>query len=172
MTRFISKKECTYKKGYVVKDNEIVALPVNVVAQLRRLEGAYQRARYLAAQPKGHLAPSLEGFRFESEHEVKVPWIEYVDTPALDAKIDESLAIVGELDAMHKVGQINQYRSSFSDLFEFADNDEFIEGTEPMKLDLATIGSPLTLTPEMLVSICDYICDIAEDLVGDYDGDL
>ena len=172
MTRFISKKECEYKKGFVTRNNEIIGLPVDVVFQLRRLEGAFQRARYLATQPAGRPAPSLDGFEFESEHKVDVPWIEHVDTPALDAKIDESLALISELEKMHMVGQVNQYRSSFRNLFEFVGNDEFIEASEPMRLDLATIGNPLTLTTDMLVGICDYIADVAEDLIGDFDGEF
>ena len=171
--KVIFKDNCYYEKGYVIQHDEVVGLPLAVSLQLNRLEGMLQRARYLNAQPQYQPVPSLDGFKKESERP-EYPIDIRLDTPVLDDKIEESLAICHEIKMMHEGAGFAELAKTFNDLFEFVNDDSFIEYKVPVRLDLPTVGDPLKLDEEKLIGYLREIYDVDGIVTekGDCDGDL
>lgn len=162
MTKIIKKSKLHYEGGFVVKGNKIINLPIGVVLELRKLEALFQRCEYLDEQEPYSPAPSLDGFVQQSERG-DLPFDIKVETPTLDKKIKESLALAHEIEVAQNAGDFAQFTNAYKELLEFVCSDKFVEGTAEMRLDLPRIGDPLKLTLDKVMSMLQFCYDIMSE---------
>ena len=94
MTKLINKADCTFENNRIVKDDEIVGLPVDVVLQLHKLELMIQQYDYLKMQPCYSPAPSLDGFERKTALKSDRPYVNVPDTPVTDNRVQEAMALM------------------------------------------------------------------------------
>lgn len=148
--KIISKQDCTFANGRIIKGKKVIGLPAGVVSQLNNLEEAIQKSRYLDEQGKAKPAPTLDGFVRKSTREL--PTVD-VSTPILDKKVADCEKLMEEIDRMSAAGKVNGIIQANRELFEFLTTDEFIEGEDTGYIDTPTLGNPLKLKAEELIAI-------------------
>lgn len=147
MAKFYSKSDLAFKSGYVVNtDGDVVALPKGVARQLNEIEGMVQKAKWVAE----HEAPEAEREEFVRKSAFKSAPVITVDTPLLDQKVEESMRLHEEIEHQLCADKMNEIIKGFKEAFAFCDEDDFIEGSEVVRLDLPTLGDPLKLTANEL----------------------
>lgn len=162
--KFMKKEKLTYKNGYLINEKGKIVMPdCDVVYQFNSLEVEFQRAMYLKAQPKAMAAPSMEGWEKVSEHDVDVEDMFFAETPTLDKKIEESIALMDDIDAANKVDKLRAVSARHPKVIEFINSKEIIvyEDNE-YRFDLATLGNPLEFTVEKFRRVVSVIggCDV------------
>ena len=162
--KFMKKEKLTYKNGYLINEKGKIVMPdYDVVYQFNNLEEEFQRAMYLKAQPKAVAAPSMEGWEKVSEHDVDVEDMFFAKTPTLDKKIEESIALMDDIDAANKVDKLRAISAEYPKVIEFINSKEIIvyEDNE-YRFDLATLGNPLEFTVEKFRKVVSVIggCDV------------
>lgn len=151
MAKFYSKSDLTFKSGYVVSAaGDVVALPKGVANQLNAIEEMVQKAAWLVAQPKETKAPDVSEFVRESAFD-SAPTI-IVDTPVLDAKIEEAMKLDADIKRQLCADRLNEIIGTYKEAFAFCSEEDFVEGTDVVRLDLPTLGDPLKLTADALSS--------------------
>lgn len=149
MAKFYSKSDLTFKSGYVVNsDGDVVALPKGVARQLNEIEEMVQRAKWVAE----HEAPEAEKEEFVRKSAFKSAPVITVDTPLLDQKIEEAVRLHEEIERQLCADKMSEIIKGFKEAFAFCDEDDFVEGSEVIRLDLPTLGDPLKLTANELAS--------------------
>ena len=162
--KFMKKEKLTYKNGYLINEKGKIVMPdYDVVYQFNNLEEEFQRAMYLKAQPKAVAAPSMEGWEKVSEHDVDVEDMFFAKTPTLDKKIEESIALMDDIDAANKVDKLRAISAGYPKVIEFINSKEIIvyEDNE-YRFDMATLGNPLEFTVEKFRKVVSVIggCDV------------
>ena len=162
--KFMKKEKLAYKNGYLINEKGKIVMPdCDVVYQFNNLEWEFQRAMYLKAQPKAVAAPSMKGWEKVSEHDVDVEDMFFAETPTLDKKIEESIALMDDIDAANKVDKLRAISVRFPKVIEFINSKEIIvyEDNE-YRFDLATLGNPLEFTVEKFRRVVSVIggCDV------------
>lgn len=162
--KFMKKEKLTYKNGYLINEKGKIVMPhYDVVYQFNSLEVEFQRALYLKAQPKAVAAPSMEGWEKVSEHDVDVDDMFFAETPTLDKKIEESIALMDDIDVANKVDKLRAISARYPKVIEFINSKEIIvyEDNE-YRFDLATLGNPLEFTVEKFRRVVSVIggCDV------------
>lgn len=162
--KFMKKDKLVYKNGYLINKNGKILMPsYDVVYQFNNLEEEFQRALYLKAQPKAVAAPSMEGWEKVSEHDVDVEDMFFAETPTLDKKIEESIALMDDIDAANKVDKLRAISARHPKVIEFINSKEIIvyEDNE-YQFDLAMLGNPLEFTVEKFRKVVSVIggCDV------------
>ena len=162
--KFMKKEKLTYKNGYLINEKGKIVMPeYDVVYQFNNLEEEFQRALYLKAQPKAVAAPSMEGWEKVSEYDVDVEDMFFAKTPTLDKKIEESIALMDDIDAANKVDKLRAISAEYPKVIEFINSKEIIvyEDNE-YRFDLATLGNPLEFTVEKFRKVVSVIggCDV------------
>ena len=162
--KFMKKEKLTYKNGYLINEKGKIVMPdYDVVYQFNNLEEEFQRAMYLKAQPKAVAAPSMEGWEKVSEHDVDVEDMFFAKTPTLDKKIEESIALMDDIDAANKVDKLRAISAGYPKVIEFINSEEIIvyEDNE-YRFDMATLGNPLEFTVEKFRKVVSVIggCDV------------
>ena len=162
--KFMKKEKLTYKNGYLINEKGKIVMPdYDVVYQFNNLEEEFQRAMYLKAQPKAVAAPSMEGWEKVSEHDVDVEDMFFAKTPTLDKKIEESIALMDDIDAANKVDKLRAISAEYPKVIEFINSKEIIvyEDNE-YRFDMATLGNPLEFTVEKFRKVVSIIggCDV------------
>ena len=162
--KFMKKEKLTYKNGYLINEKGKIVMPdYDVVYQFNNLEEEFQRAMYLKAQPKAVAAPSMEGWEKVSEHDVDVEDMFFAKTPTLDKKIEESIALMDDIDAANKVDKLRAISAGYPKVIEFINSKEIIvyEDNE-YRFDMATLGNPLEFTVEKFRKVVSIIggCDV------------
>lgn len=151
MAKFYSKSDLTFKSGYVVSaTGDVVALPKGVANQLNSIEEMVQKAAWLEGLPEETEAPDLSKFVRKSAFE-SAPTIT-VDTPTLDAKIEESMRLDADIKRQLCADKLNEIIGTYKEAFAFCSESDFVEGTDVVRLDLPTLGDPLELTAEDLAA--------------------
>ena len=152
--KFVKKSDLRFEDGYVIDNNteEIVALPEAVATCLNVLEMDIQRAKYNNAVATVSAKPDIKPFSFKSAFAADAT-IEEPETPALDARIAESLKLVEEIDATTDVMAYNTWIGKHQKLAEFISKDKFIPGNDVVRINAITIGNPLELTKEKLFAL-------------------
>lgn len=145
MTKLIKKKDCKFKHCQIVKGDELIGIPANVWLQMNKLETMYQQFCYLQAQPKHQAGPSLEGFVRKSMIEDNMPYIKAPETPVTDARVEEAMAFMAEVDAVSSVAEANGMLDRLKDLVLWCDNKKFVEGNCLEPIDTPYLGNPLEL---------------------------
>lgn len=133
----------------VSPDGDIVSVDSAIVSQANKLETLLQQGKYLMAQPEATPAPSLDGFERKSAFDISEAKFN-VSTPNLDAKAEETMALMDELDDMAIASKANEMIEEFRELISFAKADYVIDCGVPvcLRFDTPTIGSVLELTPK------------------------
>lgn len=141
---------------FVAADGTIVSPDPIVVNQANELETLVQEAAYLMKQPNAAPAPSLSGFERKSVFKIKKEYF-IAETPILDKKANEAMALMNELDDATRVADINKHIQHFADLVRFACTDRIVcfEDDDCDRFDTPVLGDPLKL------SVSDVIDNIA-----------
>lgn len=162
--KFMKKEKLTYKNGYLINEKGKIVMPdCDVVYQFNNLENEFQRALYLKAQPKAVAAPSMEGWEKISEHDVDMEDMFFAETPTLDKKIEESIALMDDIDAANKVDKLRAISVRYPKVIEFINSKEIIvRDDNEYRFDLATLGNPLEFTVEKFRRVVSVIggCDV------------
>ena len=152
MAKFYNKSDLTFKSGYVVSaTGDVVALPKGVANQLNSIEEMVQKAAWLEAQPEETKAPDLSEFVRKSAFD-SVPTIT-VDTPMLDARIKDAIRLDAEIKRQLCADKLNEIIGTYKEAFAFCSEEDFVEGTDVVRLDLPTLGDPLKLTANDLAAV-------------------
>lgn len=158
------KSDLTLNHGLLVsKDGDIVIPDIAIVNQANRLETVLQEAVYLNEQPKAQPMPSLNGFERKSIKDSTRQKFE-ADTPIMDAKQKEALALMDEIDDVTTVNQANELLMQFDKLVDFVSQDFVIDcGNELYCFDTPIIGNVLDLTADDVSKAVAYICGMVEE---------
>lgn len=150
--RIIKKSDCIYKNGRIIKGDEVIGLPLQLADQLNDLETRIQASAYMDAQPKAAPMPSIDGFKRKSIKDAK----KYeVATPKMDEQIALAKEIMREADKLEDCKALNELVDKYDAVFEFIDDDDFIEGDAFDIIDTPTLGNPLELTRATVLSAID-----------------
>lgn len=156
MIDLIKKEDCVFENNYVIYQGKIVEIPYPVLHKLNELEGLYQRALFVSKQPEGQAAPSLEGFKFESVVDEAMP-VAVPNTPALDAKVQETLAFLEDIDEIEFCKKLNNLIEKFKPLFKFVRSSVIKDSSGyGQEIDLKYVGNPLELTEARVMDILEF----------------
>ena len=159
--QFIDKTACTFKSGYIIGPDGVtlIALPHKVCSQIGALDRAWQLFQYLEEQEPACEGPTLEGFRYETWHDIDRAWSYPAapETPALDARVEETLAYLDDVKANEDYDNLTMIMDRFSDLLDFCAGTDFlgvIDGNIDVRpLSCARIGNPLELKVDDVVAM-------------------
>ena len=156
MAKMYSKDQVTFSNGYVIDENSnVVCLPDKVAEQLNELEEIFQKAEYLKTQDPASPMPSLDGFKRKSIN--KTIEIE-ASTPTIDAKVAESMQIRDELRKLDNAETMNKIIGEYQEVFNFVQNDTFVEGGKVVLIDTPTLGSPMNIKVDYLLDkLAEYV---------------
>ena len=165
--KLYKKSDLEFRHGMLIaNDGNVVAVDNEIIDLANELETEYQKACYLEEQPEPVPERSLDNF--EREHYVGNPRLHVnINTPLLDAKIEEAMSIMTELDAASANNNINDLFEQFSPLVDFVASDEVlsIDGqVSQHKFDTPKIGNPLEITNQKLVFIAAKISYVRNGL--------
>lgn len=151
--KMYKKSELTLVNGLLVnKDGDVIAVEPAITIQANELETLAQKTDYLLAQPAATPMPSLDGFERQSAKDsVKFK----TTTPLMDAKMQEAMDLMDELDDVALVEKANSVLAEYGKLIEFAKNDYVIDTGfgEVLEFDTPTLGSILELTAEQVCNV-------------------
>ena len=159
-----NKSDLTIIDGLLVSEetNEVVVINPVIVEQANHLETMLQQATYLGKQPEAAPEPSLDGFKRKSIYDNNNKFT--AKTPLLDAKSEETLALMDELDDVATVAEANETLQKFDKLMSFAYRDfVFDRGGDPLPFDTPTLGNVLELTPLDIMKAVGVLCGMQEE---------
>ena len=160
MAKMYSKGDLEFRNGFVVsRDGDVVCLPDGVARQWNRLEVMVQKSAYLKAQPDEQKAPSLDGFEFESQF--GLPSVE-VGTPVLDGMVKKGMKLREEMARCDMASSVNKTVEAFKELMLWLGEDEFVEGTEHVRIDSVNLGDPLEATQAEALGILKQIAGLED----------
>ena len=105
----------------------------------------------------------MEGWEKVSEHDVDVENMFFAETPTLDKKIEESIALMDDIDAANKVNKLRAISVRYPKVIEFINSKEIIvHDDNEYRFDLAMLGNPLEFTVEKFRRVVSVIggCDV------------
>lgn len=160
--KMYKKSELTLVNGmFVDKDMNVIRVNPNIVHEANDLETLAQKTDYLMAQPPASPMPTLDGFERKSSKDTGVKF--NTTTPLMDAKMQETMDLMDELDDMALADKANAMLDDFKHLIEFAQNDYVVSEDGIFgctnAFDMPTLGSVLELT-------VDDICNVVALAVG------
>ena len=155
--KMYKKSELTLVNGMLVdKDMNVIGVDPNIVHEANALEILAQKTDYLMAQPPASPMPTLDGFERKSSKDTGVKF--NTTTPLMDAKAQETMALMDELDDVALADKANAMLDNFKHLIEFAKNDYVVSEDGIFSctraFDMPTLGSILELTVE---DICNVV---------------
>lgn len=166
----VNKSNLQYDSGYMLLFGSIVAIDREVVRQYNKVERLLQIAKF-KADNKQPLPTDKKPYEFVSEH--YVPAEISAETPLLDQKIKDGIAMVEELklDSISKA--IQKYiNEELPQLWEFINADRVLVDEDPRdalvwRIDAKTLGNILQITPDDLVTaMSDIMENLGYDLCG------
>lgn len=152
--KMYEKNELHYVNGLLVSDDgSVVAIDNAIVDMANELETRIQQADYLRAQPQAVATPTLVGFERKSEKDI-TPFI--CETPVMDARAEQSMKIMEEIDNITMTDRMNEQLKELSDLVVFAKEPTVFSAEQqvPHRFDVPTMGDPLSWTED---KICEFI---------------
>lgn len=161
MTRLIKKEDCTFENNYVVKEDEIIPLGSTLTFKLNALEGIYQLALWLSKKPDFCAAPDINEWHKEYSEDDEMPFA-IPETPTLDAKVQETMAFLEDVDTVNFCKKMNTIIDDFRDVIMFARGSRFVEGYHPEPIDLKYLGNPLELTEARVMDVIEFIAKQGE----------
>lgn len=157
-----NKSKLVWNNGYITtKKGKLVALPDAVQDELDQMEVDIEMNFHQQVQPK-----PVEPKPFKRLG-LKLPLAPItVETPLLDKKVEESMALMDELDEANAAERIKKLAEErYPNLARFAAEDEFIPGTRIERLNLPIlekVANPLEMDPEKFLA-CVYNTFAVED---------
>lgn len=152
--KFMRKDKLNYKNGYLVnKKNKVCQPDPVIVHQLNSLDRLCQYADKVFTNGVATKIISdvvnEDDFEFESEHAnyIKVS----ADTPLLNEKIENTKAIMKEIDEKEKADTISELIDMYKEAVEFITNDSFIVSNATARFDLPFIGDPIDVDTDILI---------------------
>lgn len=142
--KMYKKSELSLKNGMLVTaEGDVVVPDPAVVDQANQLETMVQKRRWLDGQPSMCAGPNLSEFERKSICDEEIHKFT-CDTPLMDKKAEESIALMDELDCVEKCDKLNAIQDQFRMLFSWVGDDMVLcgEGTL-VKFDTPTLGNPL-----------------------------
>lgn len=167
--KMYQKSDLTLNHGLLVsKDGDIILPDPRIVHQANELEDMAQKAAYLMAQPEATPMPSLDGFKRVSIDDSESRKFE-VSTPVMDAKADEAMKLMDEIDDKATANKANSMIDHFEPLLDFVSQDFVIDcGNQLYKFDTPVLGNVLELTEADVIKVIAYVCGMTEE--GDKPG--
>lgn len=161
--KMYKKSDVTLNHGLLIsKDGDIILPNYLIVKQANSLETLVQKMAYLSAQPKATPAPSLDGFERVSIDDSKSRKFE-VSTPVMDAKADEAMKLMDEIDDVTTANAANAMLDDFKEFLDFVTQDFVIDcGDQLYKFDTPTLGNVLELTEADVVDAVAYVCGMTK----------
>lgn len=161
--KMYKKSDVMLNHGLLVsKDGDIILPNYLIVQQANSLETLVQKAAYLSTQPKATPAPSLDGFERVSIDDSKSRKFE-VFTPTMDAKADEAMKLMDELDDVATANAANAMLDDFKEFLDFVTQDFVIDcGDQLYKFDTPTLGNVLDLTEADVIDAVAYACGMTK----------
>lgn len=166
----VNKSDLQYDSGYMLFFGSIVAIDREIVRQYNKVERLLQKAKF-KADNNIQLPTNEKPFEFVSEHYVSAEIS--AETPLLDQKIKDGIALVEELklDSISKA--IQKYiNEELPQLWEFINADRVLVDENPRdtlvwRIDAKTLGNILQITPDDLVTaMSDIMENLGHDLCG------
>lgn len=160
--KMYKKSELTIVDGMLVsKDGDIIMPDNRIIDQANHLETLVQKSAYLATQPEATPMP-LDGFKRVS---IKDGDVEFTaTTPLMDAKAQEAMALMGELDDVVTVDRANDMVREFKDLIRFVGQDFVVDCGDVIEFfDTPILGSVLELTKEDVIDAIAEVCGMAKE---------
>lgn len=157
-----NKSKLVWNNGYITtKKGKLVALPDAVQDELDQMEVDIEMNFHQQTQPK-----PVDPKPFKRLG-LKLPLASIeTDTPLLDKKVEESMALMDELDEVNAADRIKKLAEErYPNLARFAAEDEFIPGTRIERLNLPIlekVANPLEMDPEKFLA-CVYNTFVVED---------
>ena len=163
--KMYKKNELKFVDGLLIADDgTIVAPSKKIVSQFNRFETLCQRYDYMIDQPDYSPMPSLDGFERKSSFGHKGGFA--VKTPLLDAKVEDTMKLLDELDGAKAADDANEMLEEFEEMVLFICNDYVVDlgvvGGELERFDLPTLGDPLKLTEKDIIAIIGMVCGAGE----------
>lgn len=143
----------------VTEDGKIVVPSAKIVRQFNDFETMCQRHDYLIDQPDYSPAPSLDGFERKSAFGHNGGFS--AKTPLLDAKVEDTMKLLAELDGANAAEDANNLLDEFEEMVLFVCNDyvvDFGEAIELIKFDTPMLGDPLKVTEAEIIKVISAIC--------------
>lgn len=161
--KLVSKSELHIEDGYILdKKDNVLAIDDNIVRLFNELDSELQKALYLQSQPKATPMPTLDGF--EEESELSSPIEFHVSTPVLDNRIQESMALMDELDKLKHGKAIEKDLDHYRPIINWADKDKILVVANTYGVDIVVdtpffkdYGGILKMTPEEIIQVISII---------------
>lgn len=165
--KMYKKSELTLNHGLLVsKDGDIILPDYRIVQQANALEDMVQETTYLMAQPEATPMPSLDGFKRMSIDDSESRKFT-VDTPTMDAKADEAMKLMEELDDVTTADKANTILDKFKPFLDFVTQDFVVDcGDQLYKFDTPVLGNVLELTEADVIKAIAYVCGMTEEDEG------
>jgi hypothetical protein len=162
--KMYKKSDLTLNHGLLVsKDGDIILPDHRIVEQANALEDMVQKAAYLMSQPEATPMPSLDGFKRRSIDDNESRKFT-VDTPTMDAKADEAMKLMDEIDDMATANKANAMLDDFKSLLDFVTQDFVIDcGDQLYKFDTPMLGDVLKLSEADVINAVAYVCGMTEE---------
>lgn len=144
-----NKSKLVWNNGYITtKKGKLVALPNNVLDELDMLEVKAEQNLHELKQPQ-----PVEPEPF-TRLGLELPFAPLkVETPLLDQKVEESMALMEEIDEANTAEKVTEIvKRDYPNLARFVAEDEFIPGTRIERLNLPLIKNPLELDEQWFLS--------------------
>lgn len=146
--------------GYLVNgDGDVVVVDPAIVAMANTLETEVQKAEWR----KGNaVAPvEIEKFVRKSVDDEVVEDFK-CETPLLDKRAEEAMALMDEIDTVSTVEKLNQVQKLYIPLFKFVAEDMVmcIDGQAPVPFDTPVTGNPLEWTKDDVQDMIAKACDL------------
>ena len=158
--KMYKKNDLSFVDGMLVtEDGKVVVPSAKIVMQFNAFETMCQRHDYLVDQPDYSPAPSLDGFKRKSAFGHNGGFS--AKTPLLDAKVEDTMKLLAEIDGANAAEQANDLLDEFERMILFICNDYVVDlgdGAELIKFDTPTLGDPLKVTEADVVAAISAIC--------------
>lgn len=144
-----NKTKLVWNNGYITtKKGKLVALPDNVQDELDMLEVKVEQNFHEQEQPKPVEPKPFKRLGLE----LPLAPIK-IETPLLDQKVEESMALMEEIDEASTAEKLTEIvKRDYPNLARFVAEDEFIPGTRIERLNLPMIENPLELTQKKFLT--------------------
>lgn len=155
-----AKDKLKYKNGMLVADSgDVVGIDPEIVDFANELETKVQKAQWLKTQPEACAGPNFAEFKRKGEDEIQ-GFI--VETPLLDERAEQSMALMEELDSKCLNDKMNDQLMSMYPLMLFVKDDSVVD-VNPDKLhkfDCPVLGNPLTWTEDTILNAIAVINNV------------
>lgn len=151
--KFINKSDLEFRDGFLVHGDDVVMVSAAIVYQANKLDEVIQRKKW---EDANSVDPMLvrERSEFNRKSMFDVELNLSVDTPTLDAKIEESKRLSDDIKQQAAIDDISETLSHCDDLVQFIVSDKVLASDDGVliRFDLPILGNPLELTIDSLVN--------------------